>query len=193
MSNYIDPIMINFPESFETERLLIRAPLWGDGASMNEAVRESINELKPWMAFAQVVPTLEESEKVSRECRLEFLRRVKLHMRIFTKDTDHFIGCISLHHINWELRNFEIGYWIRSSFAGKGYMTEAVNGIADFAVRELEANRLEIRCSAKNTKSAAVAERTGFTLEGILRRDSLGQAGEIQDSKLYAKVRGVEF
>ena len=53
MSNTIDPIMIDFPESFETERLLIRATLWGDGANMNEAVRESINELRPWMAFAQ--------------------------------------------------------------------------------------------------------------------------------------------
>lgn len=193
MSNTIDPIMIDFPESFVTDRLLIRAPLWGDGASMNEAVRESINELKPWMAFAQVMPTIKESEKVTRECRLEFLKRFKLHMRIFMKDTEQFVGCISLHHINWELRNFEIGYWIRSSCSGKGYMTEAVNGIADFAIRELEANRLEIRCSARNTKSAAVAERTGFTLEGILRRDSLGQDGEIQDSRLYAKVRGVEF
>lgn len=193
MTNSLDPILIDFPESFETKRLLIRAPLWGDGVSMNEAVRESINELRPWMAFAHTIPTLEESEKVTREGRLEFLKRFKLHMRIFRKETEQFVGCISLHHINWELRNFEIGYWIRSSCIGKGYMTEAVKGITDFAIKELEANRLEIRCSTRNTKSAAVAERAGFTLEGILRRDCLGQGGEIHDSKLFAKVRGVEF
>jgi hypothetical protein len=29
MNNPVDPILIEFSESFETERLLIRAPLWG--------------------------------------------------------------------------------------------------------------------------------------------------------------------
>ncbi|OMD56516.1 GNAT family N-acetyltransferase [Paenibacillus odorifer] len=193
MADSKDPILLDFPESFETERLLIRAPLWGDGVSMNEAIRESIDDLRPWMAFAQVIPTLEESEKVTREGRLEFLKRDKLHMRIFRRDTEGFIGCISLHHLNWELRNFEIGYWIRSACAGKGYMTEAVNGITNFAIRELGANRLEIFCSARNTKSAAVAERAGFTLEGILRSASLGYDGERHDSKVFAKVRGIEF
>lgn len=121
------------------------------------------------LAFAQVIPPLEESEKVNREGRLEFLKRYKLHMRIFRRDTEGFIGCISLHHLNWELRSFEIGYWIRSTCAGKGYMTEAVNGITNFAIR------------------------AGFTLEGILRSASLGYDGERHDNKVFAKVRGIEF
>lgn len=193
MANPMDPILIEFPESFETERLHIRAPLWGDGVSMNMAIGESLEELKPWMPFAQTFPTLDESEKFTREARLDFLKRNQLHMRIFNKATGSFIGCSGLHRINWELRNFEIGYWIRSSCAGNGYMTEAVNGITDFAIRELEANRIEIRCSARNIKSAAVAERAGYTLEGILRRERLGLDGEMHDSKLFAKVKGVEF
>lgn len=193
MADYLDPILIEFPESLETERLLIRAPLWGDGVSMNEAIIESVEDLKPWMPFAQSIPTLDESERFTREARLNFLKRKQLHMQIFNKDTGSFIGCSGMHHLNWELRNFEIGYWIRSSCAGKGYITEAVNGITDFAIRELEANRIEIRCSARNTKSSAVAERTGYTLEGIIRREQLGLDGEIHDSKLFAKVRGVEF
>jgi hypothetical protein len=49
MNNPVDPILIEFPESFETERLLIRASLWGDGVSMNVAIAESLEELKPWM------------------------------------------------------------------------------------------------------------------------------------------------
>ncbi|MNO66026.1 putative ribosomal N-acetyltransferase YdaF [compost metagenome] len=193
MANPMDPIMIDFPESFETERLLIRAPLWGDGVSMNVAIAESLEDLKPWMPFAQTIPTLDESEQFTREARLDFLKRNQLHMRIFNKVTGSFIGCSGLHCINWELRNFEIGYWIRSSCSGKGYMTEAVNGITDFAIRELEANRIEIRCSARNLKSAAVAKRAGYTLEGVLRRSRLGLDGEMHDSKLFAKVKGVEF
>ncbi|MNO00173.1 ribosomal-protein-L7/L12-serine acetyltransferase [compost metagenome] len=72
-------------------------------------------------------------------------------------------------------------------------MTEAVNAITDFAVRELEANRIEIRCSGRNVKSAAVAERAGFKLDGILRRSTRGFDEELHDSKIYAKVRGMEF
>ncbi|MDQ0196466.1 GNAT family N-acetyltransferase [Paenibacillus wynnii] len=193
MTNPIDPILISFPESFETERLLIRAPLWGDGVSLNEAIGESLNEVKPWMLFAQTMPTLEESEIFTREARLAFLKRDKLHMRIFNKSTGSFIGNSGLHQINWDTRNFEIGYWIRSSCSGYGYMTEAVNGITEFAIHTLEANRIEIRCSARNFKSAAVAERAGFTLDGILRSNCRGMDGELHDSKVYAKVRGVEF
>lgn len=193
MTNPLDPIMFAFPESFETERLLIRAPLWGDGADMNEAVGESLEELKPWMPFARTMPTLEESEQFTREARLEFLKRTQLHMRIYDKATKAFVGCSGLHQINWDTRNFEIGYWIRSSCMGKGYMTEAVNGITDFAIHTLEANRIEIRCSSRNLRSAAVAERAGYTLEGILRNNRRGQDGELHDSKVYAKVRGAEF
>ncbi|WP_420805722.1 GNAT family N-acetyltransferase [Paenibacillus wynnii] len=193
MTNSIDPILISFPESFETERLLIRAALWGDGAILNEAIGESLNELRPWMLFAKTMPTLEESEIFTREARLAFLKRDKLHMRIFNKSTGSFIGNSGLHQINWDTRNFEIGYWIRSSCSGYGYMTEAVNGITDFAIHTLEANQIEIRCSARNIKSAAVAERAGFTLDGILRSNCRGFDGELHDSKVYAKVRGAEF
>lgn len=91
------------------------------------------------------------------------------------------------------MRKFEIGYWVRTSCAGQGYITEAVSAIADFAVQELQAARLEIRCDSRNTQSARVAERAGFTLEGILRNDKLDVQGALRDNMIYSKVRGVEY
>ncbi|MBW4083472.1 GNAT family N-acetyltransferase [Paenibacillus sp. S150] len=187
------PILLDFSESFETERLLVRAPQWGDGQAVNEAVRESLEELKPWMPFAQSQPSLEESEYFARDSRLKFLNRSQLNMLVFRKSDDAFIGCTGLHHINWDARCFEAGYWIRTSCAGNGYITEAVNGVTAFAIKELEANRIEIRCSGRNARSAAVAERAGFTLDGILRRSTRSMDGELHDSRIYAKVRGAEF
>lgn len=72
-------------------------------------------------------------------------------------------------------------------------MTEAVNGITNFAIQVLEANRIEIRCSALNERSAAVAERAGFKLDGVLRQSTRETDGKLHDSKVYAKVRGAEF
>lgn len=70
---------------------------------------------------------------------------------------------------------------------------EAVQAITDFAVRELAANRIEIRCDARNKRSAQVAQRAGFTLEGILRSEKRDTDGSLRDTMIFAKVRGAEF
>ncbi|MNZ62143.1 ribosomal-protein-L7/L12-serine acetyltransferase [compost metagenome] len=72
-------------------------------------------------------------------------------------------------------------------------MTEAVAAITKYAIEHLEANRIEIRCDARNLGSAQVAERSGFTLEGILRNEVCDVDGALCSTKVFAKVRGVEF
>jgi hypothetical protein len=54
------PILMDFPESFETERLLIRSPLPGDGHELHAAVRESIDELTPWMPWPKEHRTVDD-------------------------------------------------------------------------------------------------------------------------------------
>ena len=105
---------------------------------MNEAVKKSGNELKPWMPWAQTIPTAEESEIVIRRARLRYLERTDLMLLLIHKDTGQLIGSSGLHRIDWESRKFEIGYWARTSFSGNGYITEAAEAITNFAVHELE-------------------------------------------------------
>ncbi|WP_420852158.1 GNAT family N-acetyltransferase [Paenibacillus hamazuiensis] len=188
-----DPILFSIPESFESKRLLIRAPLWGDGEKVNEAIKESIEELRPWMPWAQNIPTVEQSEAEIRRSRLKFLERTDLRLLLFSKESGQFVGSSGLHRINWSARAFEIGYWVRSSMAGQGYITEAVRAITYFAAGGLQANRVEIRCDSRNKRSAGVAERLSFKLEGILRCHTLGADGELRDTMVFAKARGSEF
>ncbi|UQZ34882.1 GNAT family N-acetyltransferase [Paenibacillus sp. PK3_47] len=187
------PIMLSIPESFESSRLLIRAARWGDGAGVNEAVLESLAELKPWMPWAQHEPTLEESEVSIRRSRLEFLERSDLRLLLYNKETGQLVGSSGLHRINWQSRRFEIGYWVRTSCSRQGYITEAVEAITNYAINELQANRIEIRCDSRNTSSARVAERSGFTLEGILRNEACDTEGNLRDTMIFSKVRGVEY
>lgn len=165
----------------------------GDGPAVNEAVRESADELSPWMPWAQRIPTVEESEVSIRKSRLQFLERSDIRLLLFHKSTGQLIGSSGLHRIDWQVRKFEIGYWAHTSYTGQGYITEAVNAITDFAIQELQANRLEIRCDSRNTQSSRVAERTGFTLEGILRNDKTDVQGNLRDTMIYSKVRGIEY
>ncbi|MEN2768951.1 GNAT family N-acetyltransferase [Ornithinibacillus xuwenensis] len=186
----MNPILIDFPSEFETQRLFIRMPVPGDGKMVYESKQASQNELLPWMPFAHSEQNEDDTEINIREAHVKFLTREDLRLLVFHKETGVLIANAGLHRIDWEVRRFEIGYWIDSRFSGKGYMTEAAAAIADFAFQELAANRVEIRCDAKNVKSRAVAERIGFELEGILKKDSVDVYGkELRDTCVYAKVR----
>jgi RimJ/RimL family protein N-acetyltransferase len=64
---------------------------------------------------------------------------------------------------------WEIGYWTGREYRGRGYTAEAVEEVARWAFTTLAATRLEWRAETGNTASRAVAERSGFTMEGTLR------------------------
>ncbi len=177
------------PDHFETERLLIRVPQPNDGKAINDAIRESIDELRPWMPWARVVPSLAESETYARESALMFRNHEDLPLLLFRKSDMLYLGGSGMHNIAWDVPRFEIGYWLRTSATGQGYMTEAVNGVARMAFEQLGAVRLEIRCDARNRKSAAVALRCGFTLEATLHSDSRAPDGNLRDSLIFAKLR----
>lgn len=186
----MNPILIDFPSEFETERLRIRMPMPGDGVAVHESKQASKKELLPWMPWAHHEEKEEDAEVNIRQAHVEFLKREDLRLLVFHKESGVLIANSGLHRIDWDARKFEIGYWIDTRYSGKGYMTEAVKGISDFAFRELDANRVEIRCDVQNVKSRAIAERIGFELEGILRKDSLDAYGqELRDTCIYAKVK----
>jgi RimJ/RimL family protein N-acetyltransferase len=182
------PILRDFPDRFETERLLIRSPMPGDGPEFNAAKVESIEELRPWMAWAQKEPTVEESEENVRRARVRFLERTDLMMLLFLKGTGTIVGSSGLHRFDWDVPRFEIGYWCRTRFVGQGYVTEAVRGIAGFAFDELGAKRVEIRCDTGNERSRRVAERAGFRLEGELRNAEIGTDGTPRNVLVYGMM-----
>lgn len=185
------PILLDFPHEFETERLRLRMPMPGDGKAVHEAITASINELRPWMGFAQNGQTEEESEINIRQAHISFLKRKKLRMLIFLKETNQFVGSSGLHNIDWDVRKFEIGYWCDTRLSGKGYLTEAITGLTEFTFNELKANRVQIQCDARNHKSCAIPERLGFELEGIFRNEDISVDGkELRDTCMYAKVKG---
>lgn len=183
-------ILRDFPEELETERLTIRAPRPGDGAEMSRALHESWAELQEWMPWAQGSPPAEaDSEARLREGRARFLTREDLWLLLFLKGTTTLVGSSGLHRINWNVPRFEIGYWVRTPYAGKGYITETVNGITAFAFDVLGARRVEIRCDSQNLRSAAVARRCGFAHEATLRHDDRQpQTGDLRDTLIFVKL-----
>lgn len=188
MTAILEALLLNVPEAFETERLLLCATRAGMGPAVAEAVRDSRRELERWMPWARQTRNASDSERHCREMQLKWHAREELDFCFHRRSDGVLVGKGGLHTIDWSVPKFEIGYWIRSSCARQGLATEATLGLVDLARNTLGANRLEITSDARNAASRRVAEKSGFELEGIRRRSRRDAAGGLADSCLYARV-----
>lgn len=174
------------PQAIETERLLIRLPLPGDGAEVNTAIRETFDELHVWMDWAQHLPTVQETEEHIQRAHTDFVTATDFPYFAFLKASDTFVLATGLHPKDWAVPKFEIGYWCRASLQGQGYVTEAIRKLTSVGFEVMEANRIEIRCEPRNLRSRRVAERAGFHLEAVLRNDKRRPDRELRDTLVYS-------
>jgi RimJ/RimL family protein N-acetyltransferase len=189
----MNPILLDFPDSFDTERLTIRGPRYADAREIVTAVNESLADLHPWMPWAAAPAEVEATEARLRAAMAKWITREDLLVHVYLKGSTTFVVGSGLHRIDWHARKFEIGYWCRTSHVGNGYVTEAVNALTAFAFERLQANRVEIRCDTRNARSVAVAKRCGFLQEAILRHDDLGVDGNLRSTYVFSKISPNEF
>ncbi len=87
-------------------------------------------------------------------------------------------------------RKTEIGYWLSGEYQGRGVMTKSVKRLCEFAFRELNINRIQIKCAVGNSSSIAIPERIGFKPEGIERDGELLTGGTFTDLCVYSLLKG---
>ena len=166
--------------ALETPRLLLRAtvPAYADG--LWDAISSSVEELKPWMAWA-VDPTYEATLAFARGADREWDERGWV-FTVFRGD--EVIGTVGLDTYQPLIAAACIGYWIRSDLAGSGLTTEAAAAVIGFAFDDLGLHRLELHAAPGNAGSLRVAEKLGFQPEGLLREASRG-AGGFHDVRVF--------
>lgn len=97
---------------------------------------------------------------------------------------DQVVGNISFNKIDQQLKRVEIGYWLSADYQGKGIVTRSVAKLIELAFTKYEMEKVQISAAEKNQPSRKVAERLGFTLEGIISRDE-NLNGRIVDHAIY--------
>jgi RimJ/RimL family protein N-acetyltransferase len=102
---------------------------------------------------------------------------------------DVVLGCVSLYEVRLDQGGAGIGYWLGPGARGRGAATEAVRLLARWAFTELGLARLELTCGPDNEASQRVADRCGFTREGLLRSHVRFQ-GARRDSVIYSLLPG---
>ena len=180
------PTLIPLPDELRSGRLVLRPYHPDDAERVFEAVDESREHLRPWMAWVDGHASVDDSRDWCARCAANWLVRADLTVGVFAAASGHHLGCASLHDPDWGLRAFGIGYWLRASAVGRGYATEAARLLVDLAFERLGARRVELRCDARNEASRRVAERVGFVLEGRRRNAFLDPSGQPADDLVFA-------
>ncbi|MFC5077347.1 Putative ribosomal N-acetyltransferase YdaF [Vibrio thalassae] len=98
------------------------------------------------------------------------------------------VGNISFNTIDLLLNKVEVGYWLSSKVQGNGIVTRSVAMLIDYAFNELGMEKVQLCAATENTSSRKVAERLGFSLEGIITR-SENLNGRVVDHAVYGLLR----
>ena len=152
-----------------TDRLIVRCYEPRDAHDVHEVVTRNKAHLVPFMGWAVREPTtLDERVDLLRSFRGRFDLGDDFFYGIFLRDGS-FVGGTGLHpHVG--PGGIEIGYWVDERHQGKGIVTEAAAALAKHALTDLALSRVEIHCDPDNGPSNRIADKLGFTREGVLRK-----------------------
>lgn len=159
----------------ETPRLVVKPTAPDHALGMWEAIEPSLPELRPWLPWA-IAATYETTHEFTKDATRAWDENTDWGFTIFFGGRP--IGGVGLTSSSPRTREIlSIGYWLKSDLTGKGLMTEAASAAVEFAFRDLLTHRLELRASPGNSASVRVAEKLGFSQEGLLRLAGRGEGG----------------
>jgi RimJ/RimL family protein N-acetyltransferase len=108
---------------------------------------------------------------------------------VASHDDDMVLGGGSLNNITLTQGRAAIGYWLAPEARGSGAAARAVRLLARWAFEDLGIARLELTCGPDNIASQRVAERCGFTREGVLRSHMPFKGGR-RDTVMFSLLPG---
>lgn len=182
------PTLVPLPDELRSARVVLRPYRPGDAEAMFAAIDESREHLRPWLPWVDRHATVEDTRDFCARAAARWLTREDLPVAVFDATDGRYLGGSGLHRFSFRDGTYEIGYWLRRSAEGRGYMRETVTLLTGFAFEGLAANRVEIRCDERNERSRRVAERLGFTLEGRLRNTVLDADGQPRNTLVFSLI-----
>jgi RimJ/RimL family protein N-acetyltransferase len=148
-----------------TPRLALDAYDLSDAHDLAAARADSWQELCRWLDWA----VDEEAQTAVAECRTDIEgligaldARTSVDLTIRERETGLFVAHIGLYNIDWRIGKFTLGYWVRSTCAGRGYITEACNALLRYCFGYLKASGVGLGVYDENLASLRVVAKLGF-------------------------------
>ena len=139
--------------------------------------------LRPWMGWVNESHGPDDIKKWINKTYEQLARDDGFQTCIFYDG--RYVGGCGFVYMHGPSRRCEIGYWIDEEHQRHGLITMAARALIEYAIDKRNFNRVEIRCDPRNVRSAAVAQRLGFKLDGVLRENTI-ISGQIVDMAVWS-------
>lgn len=168
-------------------KILLRQWRADDTDALYEAIIESVKELSPWMPWCQENYQKEASSTFVMSRDDAWQNEIEYSFAITDVETGLLLGAVGINQINRPYKLANLGYWVRTSWTGRGVASCATILCARFGFEQLNFERIEIMAAVGNLASQRVAEKVGAVREGVLRR-RLWMRDEPQDAVLFSLI-----
>lgn len=152
-----------------TPRFSLRPFRRKDTAALHEAILDSRKDLQQWLPWANSYDR-SVAQRFIRDSASAWTEGKAFDFSVrASDDPGRHLGNVSIWWTSRQNGIGEIGYWIRSDMTGQGVGTEVTARAVQIGFEEMECHKLVLRIAVGNIGSEQIAERLGFTYEGILR------------------------
>jgi len=157
--------------------------------------KTDIDEIMKWVNDREVMDNLIMRYPVSRYQEEKWIEKAlddpNPRNKVFAIETKDgvYLGGIGLHRIDWENSNTEVGIVIgNKEYWNKGYGTDAMFTILDFAFNQMNLHRVYLRVFEYNQRGVRSYQKCGFKKQGVLREDRYIR-GEYRDTVMMGILR----
>lgn len=168
----------------DTPRLRLRHVFRADAAELTQATSDpTVTKYEPWGPYDET-----ETAELIENILSQMKNGLCAEWAIERKDDAAVLGLIHLNKIDFFHRSAELGYWIRRKAWNRGYTTEAVKVLIDYAVNTLRLDEVTAVCHPQNSASLRVLEKAGMKYLRTLE-DHIAIRGRSVDCLQYHVTR----
>jgi RimJ/RimL family protein N-acetyltransferase len=149
-------------KSLVTERLVLRRSRPQDAESIS--AYRSDPDVNQYQGWDRTDPEGIRAEIAEMESRAPGGAGGWVQFTVEERDGGRLVGDVGISAVDSEPSVVKIGYTIAPAFQGRGYATEAVRALVDYAFETLGAERVRAFAAAENVPSLRVAENVGLSL-----------------------------
>ena len=172
------------PVELRVADLLLRPWRVDDTEAVLAAMQDP--EIRLWNGFAGEFGIEDVGVWLTR--RIDWSAGTHASWSVVAAATGELLGSVSLHSIDADQGDAEIGYWIVPAARGRGVASSVVDAVCRWAFETLPVDRVELCHAVENAASGRVAEKAGFQREGRLRRSYRYGDGVKHDELLWARL-----
>ncbi|MBS1777457.1 MAG: GNAT family N-acetyltransferase [Bacteroidetes bacterium] len=160
------------------EQLHLRTYTIDDAPALFSVINENRAHLRRWFYWVDSTTKEKHSLAFIQQAQAALDAQEGMALGIFHHNT--LIGGVGMLEWKTNLKKAQVGYWIAKPFEGKGIVFRCLKVFISYLFQSLDLNKIEIHFIAENDRSAAVAQRIGARIEGVLR-ESYWMNGRLED------------